>query len=124
MIKGKFSIQVHHGKRPGPGTHWDFRVLIPKDKTVLSWSIPKRKLPSRGEKVLAIWVDDTHPISHMTFEGRLKNGDLVELHDIGTIKILRKTNHKILFELEGSNEQGKYILIHLKQNQWLIIGKS
>ena len=124
MIDGKFSMQIHHGKRPGPGVHWDFRLLIPNEKRILSWSIPKRTLPTRGKRNLAVWVDDTHPMSHMTFEGRLKNGDLVELYDVGDVKIHRMTKDKLIFDLHGSKIKGSYVLIKTNDKNWLIIGKS
>lgn len=124
MIDGKFSIQVHYGKRPGPGSHWDFRILIPKEKRVLSWSIPKQTFPSRGERKLAVWVDDTHPISHMTFEGQLKNGDKIELYDLGDIQIHKMTKDRIMFDLKGTKVNGSFVLINTDRKNWLIIGKS
>jgi len=124
MIDGKFSIQVHYGKRPGPGTHWDLRILLPKEKRVLSWAIPKQTLPSRGKRNLAVWVDDTHPTYHMSFEGRLKNGDIVELYDVGEAKIHKLIKDRIIFDLKGTKVNGSFVLIKTDDKNWLLVGKS
>lgn len=124
MIKSNFSVQVHYGKRPGPGTHWDFRVYDPKMKRVLSWAIPKQRMPQEsGEKIFAAWVDDKHSISYMNFEGRLPNGDTVELYDIGKIDIHKLTENRIIFDLYGTYITGKFTLINTGGKNWLIIGK-
>lgn len=121
MIKSNYSVQLHYGKRPG--THWDFRVYDPKSKRVLSWAIPKQRFPQQGEKVYAAWVDDTHDISYMDYDGRLPNGDRVKLQDVGKIDIHKLTNDRMIFDLNGKNNQGNFILIKTSKNNWLIIGK-
>lgn len=119
MIKSKFSIQSHHGSRPGPGHHWDFRIMMPNGK-VWSWAIPKRRFPEdKKDKVLAVWVDDSHKPKHMTFHGFLKNGDQVELFDYGDLLFHSISDNKLTFQLTGSEITGIFHMIKIGDN-WLV----
>jgi len=125
MIKSKFSIQFHHGSRPGSGNHWDFRIMMPNGK-VWSWAIPKRKFPEKKDKVLAVWVDDSHKPKHMTFQGFLKSGEEVELFDYGDIIFLNDPetkpvpNDTMTFQLNGSEITGIFHMIKIGNN-WLLL---
>ena len=114
MIKSNFSIQVHNRRRSGTGTHWDFRVYDPTTKKVLSWAIPKQKMPTMGERLFAAWVDDKHPISHMSYEGRRQNGDTVKLYDVGKINIHKLSEDRMIFDLHGKHITGNFIMINKK----------
>ena len=113
-----FSVQIHYGKRSG--IHWDLRVLMP-DHKVWSWAIPKQKMPEiRGEKLLAVWVDDTHSRRYMTFEGTLPNGEKVELYDYGMVIIHKFSKFRLMFEFKVKKISGMYQLIKTDPN-WLIL---
>ena len=89
-MKSKFSIQVHYQKRKR-SAHWDLRVLSPNKSYLLSFAIPKKEFPKKGEKVLAIRTVN-HKVSYMLFHGFLDNGDSVEVYDNGECENAKETN--------------------------------
>lgn len=91
-----------------------------------SWAVPKEPPVTPGIKRLAIQVED-HPIDYMDFEGRIPEGyygaGTVEIWDKGTYFLRIKEKNKIEFSLNGARLKGDYVLIKLKENQWLLFRK-
>jgi len=121
----RFVIQKHDASR----LHYDFRLEL--GRTLKSWAIPKGMPYQKGEKHLAVHVED-HPIAYRDFEGTIPQGEYgggtVMVWDLGTYRPLSKTPAKDLaagklhFVLEGKKLQGEWYLVRLREeNQWLMI---
>ena len=116
--KYRFCIQHHLATKD----HYDFRLEY--NGVLLSFAIPKGPCYNPNIKRLAIKVED-HPISYIKFEGIIPKqeygGGIVMLFDIGTYKLIEKTNKKIKFILYGKRMKGTWTLVHVKENNWIII---
>src|SRR6266705_3583534 len=90
----RFVIQKHDASR----LHYDFRLEM--DGVLKSWAVPKGLPWKRGEKHLAVEVED-HPIDYEDFEGVI---------------------HLVL---EGKKLKGDWALIRTRtdrgKNQWLLL---
>lgn len=119
--KHRFVIQNHYADKAGQ--HYDLR-LENDEGAMSSWSLPKHKLPSGKEKLLAVKVED-HPISYNKFEGEIPKGEYgagkVEIQDNGTYEEIEWTNKKIVFKFNGKKEKEIYNLIKTDGNKWLIM---
>lgn len=121
-MTSKFSIQVHYQKKR-KSAHWDLRLLSPNKSYLLSFAIPKKEFPEKGEKVLAIRTVN-HKVSYMYFHGFLHNGDSVEVYDMGKSEIVRWTKELIIIVLNSVKINGTFVFIKLKnqkQDNWLIL---
>ncbi len=122
----RFVIQKHDATR----LHYDFRLEM--GGTLVSWAVPKGLPMARGEKHLAVKVED-HPVSYISFEGTIPQGEYgggtVQVWDQGTYEPLTRTPKKDLeggklhFVLKGKKLTGEWYLVRIKgeENQWLII---
>ncbi|HEX3719657.1 MAG TPA: non-homologous end-joining DNA ligase [Verrucomicrobiae bacterium] len=117
-----FVIQKHAASR----LHYDFRLEI--DGTLKSWAVPKGIPVVKGEKRLAVHVED-HPVSYMDFEGVIPKGQYgggtVMVWDIGTFEPLGPTDvdsGKLHFVLNGKKLKGEWRLVRMRDgDQWLLI---
>ncbi len=123
--QARFVIQKHDASR----LHYDFRLEL--GGTLISWAVPKGMPMAKGEKRLAIKVED-HPVSYIDFEGTIPKGQYgggtVQIWDRGTYEPLSKSPKKELaggklhFVLTGHKLSGEWYLVRLKdEEQWLII---
>ena len=125
----RFVIQKHAASR----LHYDFRLEL--SGTLKSWAVPKGVPYAKGEKRLAVQVED-HPVSYIDFEGIIPKGQYgggtVMVWDRGAFKALSPSPAKDLaegklhFVLAGEKLHGEWYLVRLRDHkQWLLIrGKS
>jgi bifunctional non-homologous end joining protein LigD len=121
----RFVIQKHAASR----LHYDFRLEL--GGTLKSWAVPKGIPFTKGEKRLAVHVED-HPVSYMDFEGTIPKGQYgggtVMVWDIGTFEPLTDAplkdleKGKLHFTLSGKKLKGEWYLVQLRgSDQWLLI---
>jgi bifunctional non-homologous end joining protein LigD len=122
-----FVIQKHDASR----LHYDFRLEL--DGTLKSWAVPKGIPCKRGDKSLAVQVED-HPIEYAEFEGIIPKGQYgggtVMVWDHGSYDPLGGDPKKDLaegklhFALHGQKLEGEWTLVRMKRsgdNEWLLI---
>jgi len=130
-IKGasRFVIQKHAARR----LHYDFRLEM--EGVLKSWALPKGLPWKRGEKHLAVEVED-HPIEYEDFEGIIPEGQ----YGGGTVMVWDRGNYRVYGEqpvkslkegklhlvLEGDKAKGEWTLVRIRgrddeKNQWLIL---
>lgn len=121
----RFVIQKHAASH----LHYDFRLEL--DGTLKSWAVPKGIPFEKGEKRLAVQVED-HPISYIDFEGPIPKGEYgggtVMVWDTGTYVAQSKAplkelaGGKLHFTLTGTKLKGEWYLVRLRdEKQWLLI---
>jgi bifunctional non-homologous end joining protein LigD len=125
----RFVIQKHDARR----LHYDFRLQM--EGVLKSWALPKGLPWTKGEKHLAVEVED-HPIEYETFEGIIPEGQYgggtVMIWDSGAyyaygeqpLKSLREGRLHLV--LAGEKTQGEWTLVRIRgrdgeKNTWLII---
>jgi bifunctional non-homologous end joining protein LigD len=112
-----FVIQEHHARR----LHWDFR--LERDGVLVSWALPKGLPEDPAANRLAIRTED-HPLEYAWFEGEIPPGQYgagtVRIWDRGTYETEKWTDQEIKVILHGSRVCGRYVLIHIRDNQWLV----
>ena len=121
----RFVIQKHAASR----LHYDFRLEL--GGTLKSWAVPKGIPYKKGERRLAVHVED-HPVSYIDFEGTIPKGQYgggtVMVWDAGTFEPLSETPAKDLaggklhFVLTGNKLRGEWYLVRLREgDEWLLI---
>jgi bifunctional non-homologous end joining protein LigD len=121
----RFVVQKHDATR----LHYDFRLEL--GGTLKSWAVPKGIPFKKGEKRLAVQVED-HPVAYLDFEGTIPKGEYgggtVMVWDRGTFEPMGKapakqlSNGKLHFVLNGKKLQGEWYLVRLRdEKQWLLI---
>jgi len=121
----RFVIQKHDASR----LHYDFRLEL--EGTLKSWALPKGMPYAKGEKRLAVQVED-HPISYIDFEGTIPKGQYgggtVMVWDRGIFEPLSSApvreleGGKLHFVLSGKKLTGEWYLVRLRDpKQWLMI---
>jgi bifunctional non-homologous end joining protein LigD len=130
-VKGasRFVIQKHAARR----LHYDFRLEM--EGVLKSWALPKGLPWKKGEKHLAVEVED-HPIDYEDFEGIIPEGQYgggtVMVWDGGTYYVYGEQPLKSLREgklhlvLDGKKAKGEWTLVRIRgrdneKNQWLIL---
>ena len=131
MVRGasRFVIQKHAARR----LHYDFRLQM--EGVLKSWALPKGLPWKKGEKHLAVEVED-HPIDYEEFEGVIPEGQYgggtVMVWDRGTYHVYGEQPVKSLREgklhlvLDGEKAKGEWTLVRIRgrddeKNQWLIL---
>ena len=129
-VKGasRFVIQKHDATR----LHYDFRLQM--EGVLKSWAVPKGLPWAKGEKHLAVEVED-HPVDYATFEGIIPKGQYgggtVMLWDQGDyyvhgekpLEALR--DGRLHLVLHGEKANGEWTLIRTRMEggkpQWLLL---
>lgn len=136
-MKKLLVIQEHTANKAG--LHWDLRMEYDSpdistyldkrpvetseprtvtEKVLKSWVVKKCKMPSNGEKLLAIPTEE-HPWDYRNFEGEISEGygqGLVRLIFSDYVEVLEYTENKISFIYLGF----KYNLIKVSFG-WLLM---
>ncbi len=130
LVKGasRFVIQKHDASR----LHYDFRLEM--DGVLKSWAVPKGLPWEKGEKHLAVEVED-HPVEYATFEGIIPQGQ----YGGGTVMVWDRGNYHVFGEepakalrggrlhlvLDGEKAKGEWALIRTRMEagkpQWLLL---
>lgn len=127
----RFVIQKHEASH----LHYDFRLEL--GGTLKSWAVPKGPPFAKGEKRLAMEVED-HPVAYRTFEGTIPKGEYgggtVMVWDEGTFEPLSDAplkelaKGKLHFVLSGKKLKGEWYLVRTARGdgdkegrQWLLI---
>ncbi|HEX2612402.1 MAG TPA: non-homologous end-joining DNA ligase [Fibrobacteria bacterium] len=128
--KRLFVVQKHAASH----LHYDFRLEM--GGTLKSWAVPKGIPLTRGEKRLAMQVED-HPLSYARFEGVIPKGQYgggtVMVWDIGTFEPLDEhplknlAAGKLRFVLAGRKLRGEWHLVRMRGKEegdkqpWLLL---
>lgn len=119
--KKRFCVQHHLARRD----HFDLRLEY--NGILLSWAVPNYPSYNNKDKRLAIQVED-HPLAYRNFEGTIPQGEygggIVMLWDIGYYELIEKKNNMIKFILYGNRLKGSWVLVHTKDNHWLLIKEN
>jgi bifunctional non-homologous end joining protein LigD len=123
-----FVIQKHDATR----LHYDFRLEM--EGVLKSWAVPKGIPTKKGEKRLAMHVED-HPLDYGGFEGTIPEGNYgagtVMLWDRGTYETVSgdpvegHRRGKLHIRLAGEKLQGEWTLVRMRSEDgkepWLLI---
>ena len=129
-VKGasRYVIQKHDATR----LHYDFRLEM--EGVLKSWAVPKGLPWGKGEKHLAVEVED-HPFDYESFEGIIPKGQYgggtVMVWDRGTYFVYGEDPLKSLRDgrlhlvLQGEKANGEWALIRTRMEaakpQWLLL---
>ena len=120
----EFVVQKHRASR----LHYDFR--LEHDGVMLSWAVPKGPSLDPANKRFAMQTED-HPIEYNQFEGVIPEGEYgggtVMIWDRGTwepeVKDVDAALAKgdVKFTLHGKKLRGSWVLVRMRDRQWLLI---
>ena len=117
----RFVVQEHHASH----LHWDFRLEM--DGVLKSWAVPKGMPEQPGVRRLAIQTED-HPLDYIDFEGEIAEGlygaGTVTIWDRGTYDLEERDPKKLVFVLFGERLKGGYVLVHTREDQWLLFKRK
>jgi len=121
-----FVVQRHDARR----LHYDFR--IERDGALASWAVPKGIPLRKGERHLAVHVED-HPLDYAAFEGEIPAGEYgagsVEIWDRGHYELVEeKRDGGLTVRLHGERLNGLWTLVPARLDgdarNWLMIRKD
>ena len=122
----RFVVQRHAAR----SLHYDFR--LERDGALASWAVPKGVPLEKGERHLAVHVED-HPLDYADFEGTIPAGQYgagtVEIWDRGTYELLEeKKDGGLTVRLHGERLDGTWTLVPARLDgnpkNWLILRKD
>jgi bifunctional non-homologous end joining protein LigD len=104
----RFVVQEHQATN----LHWDLR--LEHDGVAASWAVPKGVSEVKGERRLAVQVED-HSIAHMSY-----SSERVTIWDEGTYDLEKWEDDKIVLDFHGNRLEGRYALIRTDGKNWLL----
>jgi bifunctional non-homologous end joining protein LigD len=110
-----FMVHQHHATR----LHFDLRLeMLNGDTPVLvSWAVPKNLPQRKGERHLAVHVED-HPFDYGRFSGSIPKGEYgggeVRIFDSGTYEVLEQEPKKLTIDLHGKRLNGVWHMIQFE----------
>jgi bifunctional non-homologous end joining protein LigD len=120
----EFVVQKHRASR----LHYDFR--LEHEGVMLSWAVPKGPSLDPSNKRFAMQTED-HPIAYNQFEGVIPEaeygGGTVMIWDRGTwepeVEDIERalTKGDLKFRLHGKKLKGSWVLVRMRERQWLLI---
>jgi len=116
----RFVVHEHFSKRH----HFDLRLEM--EGAAKSWAVPKGMPVRKGERRLAIQVED-HSVEYMDFEGEIPEGygaGKVLIWDRGEYELLKLTEDEIKVRFKGEKLNGVYVLLKFPKagnDAWLVI---
>jgi bifunctional non-homologous end joining protein LigD len=122
----RFVVQRHAARR----LHYDVR--LERDGALASWAVPKGVPLRRGERHLAVHVED-HPLEYADFEGTIPAGEYgagtVEIWDRGTYDLVEeKRDGGLTVRLHGERLEGVWTLVPAALDgdpkNWLLLRKD
>lgn len=124
----RFVIHEHHARN----LHYDLRLEI--DGVLKSWAVPKEPPAEVGVKRMAVEVED-HALDYIDFEGVIEEGygkGEVKIWDSGEFELESSKPEKIVFHLNGSKLNGRYVIFVAQwskdkpegKRQWLFMRAS
>lgn len=120
----KFVIQEHYASQH----HFDFRLEM--EGVARSWAVPKGLPEEKGQKRLAIAVED-HSVDYMDFEGHIPEemygGGDVLIWDNGEYELVEKKDQELKIKLNGKKVEGTFVMFKFPkagENAWLILKKD
>jgi bifunctional non-homologous end joining protein LigD len=124
--QARFVVQRHAAR----SLHYDFR--LERNGALASWAVPKGIPLRRGERHLAVHVED-HPLDYADFEGVIPAGEYgagtVEIWDRGTYELLEeKPSGGLTVRLRGARLDGIWTLVPASLDgnpkNWLLLRKD
>jgi bifunctional non-homologous end joining protein LigD len=124
--RARFVVQRHAARR----LHYDFR--LERAGALASWAVPKGVPLRRGERHLAVHVED-HPLEYADFEGTIPAGEYgagtVEIWDRGTYDLVEeKRDGGLTVRLHGERLEGMWTLVPAALDgdpkNWLLLRKD
>ncbi|MGD8718686.1 MAG: DNA polymerase ligase N-terminal domain-containing protein [Candidatus Zixiibacteriota bacterium] len=117
-VTGRFVVQEHDAKTH----HYDFRLEL--DGVLKSWAVPKGISTKPGERRLAVEVED-HDVAYIDSEGEIEEGRYgageVTIWDRGDYELVDRKDYKYVLNLFGEKLKGSFVLVHTKEQMWLIM---
>jgi len=116
--RDRFVIHEHHARR----LHWDLR--LEREGVLASWAVPKGIPTDPDENHLAVHTED-HPIEYIDFSGEIPKGNYgagkMVIFDEGTYECHKwKPDREVMITFHGKRVQGKYVLFHTRDKDWMI----
>lgn len=119
------AVQEHEAERAGK--HYDLRLVDPDSGKAHSWAIPKAKLPSPGERLLAIQTF-THTPEYALHFGEKKPQTIGQGYGKGRVwmalkeptDIIESSNDHVRFNVYQGKDINEYLLRRTHDNKWLL----
>jgi bifunctional non-homologous end joining protein LigD len=116
--QNRFVIHEHHARR----LHWDLR--LERDGVLVSFAVPKGIPMDPDENHLAVHTED-HPLEYIDFSGQIPEGNYgagkMTIFDEGTYETHKwKPDRELMVTFHGKRVQGKYVLFHTRDKDWMI----
>ena len=115
----RFVIHKHYAKRAG--IHYDLRIEV--GNKLYSFACRKGIPTTTGKKVLLVRQPD-HEKKWLNFQGEIPSGEYgagkLVIWDKGTYNLVEKNDKVLVLNFKGNKIKGRYIIVKLEKNNYLI----